>query len=163
MRKAKMKLSKEQVETAADWWVEALRNPKFDNGDNSMASLTAGNLATAASILNPLKEETLAVFRKMLVEQLSKDAPFFIEGKGRFPEILKVDYNPEGVLFWVAHNAGINTRLTSFPWKTTMRFTGGGVKVACGYGSDYEDLPLKDTSSTSVQSNMENSDAQKDW
>ena len=44
-----------------------------------------------------------------------------------------VDYGPEGILYEVATETGIDSSL--FPWKTTMKVTEDEVKVAEGYGA----------------------------
>lgn len=123
------KLSAEQIQKATQWWTEAIKKPRFDNGDSSrqggMAMLLAMLLADEVA---PDTEDNYEAFRAALEAELKSDAfnPYWG---------LDVDYGPDRTLAAAANASGINTSL--FPWKTHMWFKETGeVQVSAGYGAE---------------------------
>lgn len=137
-------LTETQIEVAVDWWAKALVNPKFDTlgktrgdpqadpkGAAAMSELMAADLHT-----NPSKE-AIAQFREALRTHLQGIAE---EAPDRMFGYLGVDYWPEQPLADALTAAGIEVKQTTLPWKTSMQFVDGGVKVSSGYGADWETL-----------------------
>lgn len=139
------KLTDEQLDVAARWWIEALKNPTFDNlgptrgmdaketFTNTMASVMAG----MASDMNAPSEQSLARFAENLKLAIRKHE----EDYKSPPYVLATDYGPDMMLGTAAVNAGIG--ISRFPWKTVMWFGNGGVQVACGYAASPVDLMKK--------------------
>ena len=124
-------LSTEQIETAVNWWADAIKRPKFDNGDNSDAGGMAMMLATLAH--KAPSAEQIETFKKALADEMASNER--IEKFG-----LNSDYGPDGNLAEAMQQAGINPDISSVPWKTNMHFSDGEVTVSCGYGADYVKL-----------------------
>jgi hypothetical protein len=117
----------EAAQAAAKWWAEALRDPRFDNGDgNGLAGVMAMMAARAAP---PITDDQIERFKETLIKAMQ--SPGFY---GR----LAVDYDPDATLAAAAQSAGISARKTAFPWKTRMRITAHEVTVAAGYGAPYQ-------------------------
>ena len=128
------KLTPNQIETAVNWWIEALKYPKFDNGDDSDTGMHAMMLATIAS--PKVSESQVSDFENSLRKSLGEiDKSFFGIG---------VDYNPDRILSVALEAAEIKNSMTALPWKTYMTFNDGGVQVGCGYGAERQHLPLVD-------------------
>ena len=133
-------LTREQIETAVTWWIEALKYPKFDNGDDSDIGMHTMMLATIAS---PKVDESQVIdFGNSLQKSLSEADDFFL-GIG-------VDYNPDRILSLALEAGEIKASITSLPWKTYMTFNNDGVQVSCGYGAPREDLSLVDVIALNV-------------
>lgn len=120
-------LTEAQVEAAVNWWKEAVRRPRYDNGDTSeIGGITMMMAMMAAPDVVP---DAVDEFGKNLSEVLQSDARVANSG-------LHVDYNPNRTLFDCADAAGLPIgENIGFPWKTHMWFRNGGVQVACGYGA----------------------------
>lgn len=122
-------LTKEQIGVAVEWWAKALRNPKFDNGDDSNAGGMAMVLALMARGNGPSAGQ-IETFKSALAVELEK-------AKNDYYSV-NTDYGPGYVLGLAADKAGISG--SAFPWKTMMYFQNGGVQVACGYGAKAVEL-----------------------
>lgn len=121
-------ISNEVLEIAANWWMDSLQKPKFDNGAddsaNRMAQLFAGMLAND----NLPEAKQLEVFKTKLVELVQADSLRFSNS-----HILSVDYHPCELLASAAKEAGINESI--FSWKTTMWIYADKIVVRAGYGA----------------------------
>ena len=110
---------------AAQWWAEAIKAPRFDNGDpNGMA----GMLATLVAARSPEPtEQTSTDFTTALAT--------LIDGRlSRYPSLtVGVDYGPDAILYDAAVAAGISG--SRFPWKTVMWIELDHVTVSAGYGA----------------------------
>lgn len=119
---------KEIAMIAAEWWGEQVCNPKFDNGDTSLAgafgSLLAG--ASAKKITEQQKSEFVTVLADYIEKELN-------EGKRPF---LDNDYAPSRPLREAAEAAGISPN--NFPWKTTVWLDKDHVAVSLGYRAKRE-------------------------
>lgn len=125
-------LTDAQVTAAVEWWRKAIERPKFDNGDDSPVGGMTMVMAMLAS--QPKPADQVTAFCDTLADRLKNDPSVARQG-------LHVDYHPEGALRDAAQAVGMKTELTSFPWKTYMRFTGeGGVTVRAGYGAEAVEL-----------------------
>lgn len=122
-----MQLTTEQIEVAVDWWADVIQQPKFDNGDNSVAGGMCMMLALKnASGVSP---EQVEAFKSALSKRLTGEDEYFTLGS---------DYGPEIVLDDVFSEAGISK--SNCPWKTVMYFQNGGVSVSYGYRADKKKL-----------------------
>lgn len=124
-----MKLTDEQINGAVDWWANALRNPKFDNGDDSPIGGLAMMLAITGRRGGPT-EAQIATFKELLTAELAKEMDEYDD--------LSTDYHPCSELSLCADVAGIDD--SHFPWKTIMNFRNGNIQVAYGYGAKLVEL-----------------------
>jgi hypothetical protein len=126
-----------EVVAAAKWWRDAMRNPKFDNGDNSptggmtMAMALMGRKTHPVEVLDKFE----AALRRNIVARINERKGWCPESPGwcSYARTLSVDYNPDAVLSDSLAESGESPGLTSLPWKTVMWINPGEVKVACGY------------------------------
>jgi hypothetical protein len=122
-------LPKEAIEAAVNWWVNSLKHPQKDNGDDS----SNGNLTALFALLNAADNrptpEQLERFANALRTLLENSAPDYAD-----TWLLGVDYHPEGYLADAAKIAGISS--LAFSWKTRMWLGTKGVTVRAGYGAD---------------------------
>ena len=117
----------QQMKAIADWWINrVVRDPKFDNGGDPMASALA--LMMHMSACTP---ESGAKFAQALREWLGRNWVSY----QKLPR-MSVDYDPcyEFAQVWAA--ADLPTKCS--PWKTNMWVDGYEVYVACGYGAPTE-------------------------
>jgi len=132
-----MKLSDKQIETAVNWWVQALKNPTFDAGGSREAN---GHLAWAEVLVARVHQEAhfelLNRFKENLYSELRR-----LDKLSYGYADLSVDYQPCGILYdaWVAAGGDGGSSMI-FPWKTCMWFEHGGVQVRCGYTAEQEEL-----------------------
>ena len=122
-------ISEVQAKAAAAWWRKAIERPKFDNGDDSPNGGMAGVLALTLAARNRASTERLDVFEAQLARALTGANAW--NGVG-------VDYHPDQLLAGAADIADVDQSL--FPWKTRMRFDGGGVQVSHGYRAPMVDV-----------------------
>lgn len=127
------------VDRAVELWKRMLKNPRFDNGDNSFV----GGMCAALAMTMPsnVDEEKLKVFGDALKKSLMTNTV----GGGSyeyFTSDLSVDYDPCRVLLDAAKEAGLTAK---FPWKTSMFLTDEYLSVSCGYGAELvSHYPLSD-------------------
>ena len=121
-------LTEEQIEVAVNWWANVMKNPKFDNGDDSQQGGMAGMLATMGK-----QEVSVDQTEKFKVE-LRK----VLEGGEVGPWGLSVDYHADQNLAKAMDAAGVPRG--NAPWKTSMTFRDGAVKVRYGYGAEQQQL-----------------------
>ena len=119
------------IRVAADWWAEAVANPKFDNGD-AFTSLFAAVLT--ADMQKPESGEIQRFKENLGLEILAG----LIKNPNYFS--LDVDYDPDYHLANAACKAGFRGGVLQFPWKTTMYITKDKVTVRAGYGAKSEVL-----------------------
>lgn len=136
------KLTDQQIDVAVQWWKSAISAPKFDtlgetrNDPNADPKGITGMAEMMAMIAHrPVAQTTIDKFGKFLHDRLT------IVNSEWFD--LAVDYNADQILNGAAQDAGIKVSMTTFPWKTCMRFDDGGVSVKCGYRAPWEELVLK--------------------
>lgn len=120
----------EEVDVAVKWWSEAIVDPKMDNGDANLATMTIFGMAKNS--LEDISEEKMSKFKEYL--KINVEEKFKEYGE----VILEVDYQPFGVLRRTAEESGIIE--SHFPVKTIMKINLGKVTVKHGYGSDTEVL-----------------------
>jgi hypothetical protein len=120
-----MILSKTQVELAVNWWADAIRNPKHDNGDSSSTGGVTMALATMLSN-NVITEEQIELFKQTLTSELEDN-----ENIARYG--IHCDYGP-CLSLETAMNSGDIPPIQA-PWKTNMRFAEGKVFVSYGYAA----------------------------
>ena len=138
-----MKLSKEVIDKACEWWAEQLKNPTFDNigsSRNRMPSeeVRLNETASMMAMMNTgiLSAEQLDKFKEALATELAS-----WDRKGSYNNVLSCDYGPCRELADAAKVAGISTG--NFPWKTVMWLApsdGAKLSVALGYGAAPVDL-----------------------
>lgn len=118
---------------AADWWVDAIRSPNFDNGDSSgigfVVSMLANNLAS--SMIERISDDDLELFRQSLVKRIQPK----LLSMGRCE--LSVDYDPCVELYQAAREAGIEVQ---FPWRQMMIIENGVILVKSGHYSDFKQI-----------------------
>lgn len=102
-------LTEQQIEKAAEWWAKAIRNPKFDMGDNSPTGGMATMLMLLLSSKNEPAEDRYEEFKQELASLLRD--PSFHATRG-----LDVDYHPDSTLQQAADNANVDS--SRFPIKT---------------------------------------------
>ncbi len=118
-----------QIQKAVDWWVEVIRSPKHDNGDENLH----GGFARAVVSLGVQKvtDEEIEIFRRELSNLL------LIHEQAKWG--LHVDYSPDIILAEALRRANISE--FNVPWKTNMNFyPNGSVKVSYGYGAQWKEI-----------------------
>jgi len=120
------------AEKAVNWWAEVIKNPKFDNGDSSIAGVFAKVLAE--SLAKNVTREQIGIFKKELKEIL-------IDLLWEYNHVvIGVDYHPDQYLSQALEKAGIPEE--NAPWKTDMQIivNQNKVLVAYGYRSPWEEI-----------------------
>ena len=125
----------EYVKVAVNWWANAIVNPKFDNGDDSVAGEMTFLLAMMVNSKNSISKEQIAIFKKELAQLIIEKMDSSFVGECR----LGVDFHPDRLLYTAAQKAGIDNNM-GFPWKTNMRITKNNVSVSAGYAAPWETL-----------------------
>ena len=126
-----MKLTKQQIEKAVSWWGEVLKNPKYDNGDDSEAGIV--NSALAYNWRTEPSNKDIKKFKSNLTKILEEDRCSL------HSFALTCDYHPCKDLLEATKGTRLNEG--NFPWKTEMIFREGGkVLVSYGYGSPWKEL-----------------------
>lgn len=122
-------LNEEQKEVAVTWWANAIANPKFDNGDPSLAG--GMSMMLAMDLKESISEYKIGKFKEELKKKL---------GDGKVVRWgLNVDYGPDRTLYEAMSAASILT--TNAPWKTNMRFgDDGSISVSYGYGAEFKEI-----------------------
>jgi len=138
-----MKLSREVINKACEWWADRLKGPTFDHVGKSRSKLSKSELASsdAASLMalqatEVVSAQQLDKFKEALAAELSS-----WDRNGSYHNILSCDYGPCQELADAAKVAGVNT--ANFPWKTVMWLApsdGKKLSVALGYGAAPVDL-----------------------
>lgn len=129
---------------ASEWWTNQIKNPIFDNGDDSGNGLFAAGLASLAvkkisdKQADNFKEDLYDLIIKKLNEQSSyKDGlEYFYEYRSYIE--LSTDYSPSTTLKQIAERNNIS--LNNFPWKTTMWISRNHLQVRGGYSAQNEML-----------------------
>ncbi|MBD8689345.1 MULTISPECIES: hypothetical protein [unclassified Rhizobium] len=136
------------IERAVELWCRALRNPRFENGDNSeggffTAGFAAMNSDAAAAKVTEF-DDAVERFRGILVAKLKYARDHDGEPTGEqgqygpktyyFDGCLRTDYHPEKDLSEAATEAGIPHKL--FSWKSSVNlYDPGSVCASFGYGA----------------------------
>lgn len=128
----------EYVKVAVNWWANAIVNPKFDNGDDSMTGGISLMMAMMVSSKNSITAEQIGTFKKELANTIVEQIESSYYGECR----LSVDYHPDMLLYSAAQKAGINDDM-GFPWKTNMSISKEKVSVSAGYAAPWEELWTK--------------------
>jgi len=115
----------DQYAFAAHWWGEQLKNPHFDNGAKDLTAASLNTMIFAKSG-SPTPTQ-LEQFEKELCSILQK----------RRVSSLGVDYDPDSILCEAASGME-DSRLTLFPWKTSMYLGNDEISVRRGYGARTE-------------------------
>lgn len=115
------------AEVCANWWVEVIKNPKFDAGNDSMAIIVSGMMAS--SLVQPVDDLQASTFKEYLKEVIMT---VLVDDDCI---LLSCDYGPSDILEKVTQAANIS--LKNFPWKTHMVIRRDMAKVRYGYTSNY--------------------------
>ncbi len=121
------------AEAAAVWWVEAIQNPKFDNGSPEQGG---SPIASILAMLTHKPQDSSAVlaFKTNLAKRIESEL-----ASGRhsmYGLSIGVDYHPDEILAEAANAAEMSgTEMSVFPWKTHMRIDTktGTINVSHGY------------------------------
>lgn len=145
------------IDRAVELWCRALRQPKHDNGDNSVTGfMTLGLVGmTVDAELAKIDdlEARIEKFRQALAERLKFMQANDGEPTGKqggpenyyFDRFLSVDYGPDPDLRFAADIADIPHSL--FSWKSTVQIHATHVCSSFGYGAEYiYHYPLTDGS-----------------
>lgn len=133
-----MPLSQQQIRTAAKWWADRLRQPKFSTLSQAERDTNPrGAMAEIAAEMfhKDPGADSAARFEEALITRIEQSA--HVEYRG-----LHVDYQPDAVLSDALEDAGLTSNINTLPWKTDMHFAAGSVRVSYGCGAPYEDIPL---------------------
>lgn len=131
------------VDRACALWVQMLRNPKYDNGDNSYAGAITQTLAHMVRVAKPTPLDAIDRFgvelKKILMAPLEWEAKAYKEGEPptKYTSLfnyLSVDYGPDIPLSTAAKRAGLEME---FPWKTSMSLREEYLSLGYGYGAAY--------------------------
>lgn len=129
-----------EAKEAAKWWAACLRSVRpHDNGDAFQSALST--LVTKS--MAPISVEQIAAFEGALKTKIQErcrghwypDEPM----RGSYLRAIGVDYGPDVILCEAAHDAGFDPA-ARFPIKTRMIINPGEVRVAEGYGADFETI-----------------------
>lgn len=150
------KVSDVIIERAVELWCRALRNPKFNNGDNSEAGFFTAGLAymTADTAAGETEvDKAIERFREALVTNMKFLRDHDGEPTGRqneygrpetyyFDACLSTDYHPDENLRRAADQAGIPHKL--FSWKSSVNvYDPAAVCAKFGYAApDFYHYPL---------------------
>ncbi len=128
-----------------------LRNPKYDNGDNSFAGMVTQTLAHMVREAKPTSMDAIDRFgvelKKILMAPLEWEAKSYRQGEPTTKyttlfDYMSVDYGPDIPLSEAAKRAGLEME---FPWKTSMRLCENYISLSYGYGAPYVyHYPLSD-------------------
>ena len=140
-----MKLSKEQIDVAVEWWQRAIERPKFDTlgptrGRDREETYSAGFAEAVATVLasqHGVTDASVEKFGAALRKQLEafNDEIHCLNRNAQ----LYADYDPFGMLREAFIESGVDT--SRCPWKTCMWFDeDGGVTVRSGYAAAEEKL-----------------------
>ncbi len=126
-----MKLSKEQITKACDFWAKKLEHPDYQMYGPDDPQQKQDIAPFMASVLwKPIEPYKIMAFKQLLSLELEDHPVDFID----------VDYDPDILLRNVAMLSGIEVTRYTFPWKTSLRFKDGKVFVKEGYGRDWNGL-----------------------
>lgn len=131
------------INKAVDIWCEALKQPKFDNGDGSitgaMTHLVANDLIAKTNESEPELDKKILLFKEYLtaylIEKSKKEGSYFWES-------LSCDYGPDKNLQFAADKACIPHVL--FSAKSSVDINETFLEVKFGYGvknTNYYPLP----------------------
>lgn len=113
----------QEIQTAIDWWLAAMDNPKHDAGDD--------NLNRMMNIMVPKQPLLSDEQKRKFSEYLKENIPNSLSTYSQLLT-LAVDYGPDEFLNNAAIYAGINNAMP-FPIKTVMWIKSGEVAVRHGY------------------------------
>lgn len=122
------KLTDDQIRVAVDWWAKSIRDPEYNNGDDSFTGAMTKSLAQMISDVHPVTEEAIEKFKVALTHLLKTTSLRF----------LSTDYGPGRDLALCADVAEVD--YSRFPWKTCMWLDEGKVIVSAGYQAPIETL-----------------------
>lgn len=125
----------EYVKVAVNWWANAIVNPKFDNGDDTVAGGMTFLFAMMVNSKSSISKEQVAIFKTELAQLIVEKMDSSWNGECK----LGVDYHPDKLLYTAAQKAGIDDNM-GFPWKTNMSITKNNVSVSAGYAAPWETL-----------------------
>ncbi|MDD3397667.1 MAG: hypothetical protein PHR96_03930 [Clostridia bacterium] len=119
----------EVINVATNWWGNVIKNPIFDNGDESEVGANVKKLAKLSNSAQPnLTEDQLAVFTQVLSNKIK--AQLIANGYCD----LSVDYNPNIILAEAARVANLSDNMSTFPWKTSMTIKPNQIVVRTAKG-----------------------------
>jgi hypothetical protein len=132
-----------QEAAAARWWASRLGNATHDVGMGNASEMDLTimlNLDTVRGSRTQAEQERFrAALEAVIGEHLRECATCGNPGGGVYHKV-RVDYDPDDLLFAAAERAGIDMHSRELPAKTYMIFRDGEVIVSEGYGAPYETI-----------------------
>ena len=133
MSRSNEKISNKMIIRAVELWARALRNPKFDNGDNSRNgfmthALVSMNIEHDKKNIDSL-DESIKIFKSELIKLLIKER----DSGDYFTRFLDTDYHPCKLLSVAAEKAGIPE--SQFSVKSGVQIYEDYVISRFGYGA----------------------------
>jgi hypothetical protein len=128
------------AEVAAAWWASRLGNATHNAGMRGVSEMELTVMLNAGTVRGSRTAEEQERFRAALEEVIGehlRDCPgckWMPSGEHR----VKVEYDPDDLLYAAAERAGIDMDSRELPVKTVMLFQGGEILAKEGYGSPYE-------------------------
>ena len=111
------------AQAAANWWADAIKAPRYDNGDPVTSML--------ATVLDADRARPTTSQQVRFADALQQRIEALLERMGEFGCTLTVDYGPDLILREAAEDAGLSSQ--EFPWKTRMWVYSDYVTVSAGY------------------------------
>lgn len=137
---AKAGLRPEAV-TAAAWWASRLGNATHNAGMGNVSEMELTimlNLDTVRGSRTPAEQEQYRRALEEVIGEHLRDCASCDSWRGAaVRHYVRVDYDPDDLLFAAAGRAGIDMHSRELPAKTCMIFQDGEVIVSEGYGAPY--------------------------
>lgn len=129
---------KNMAKIAANWWTERIKNPIYDNCDNSLTGMMSRAFMLSINNSEPeVSTEQINKFEKELYNHILMEMLLSLSISGDIDINLDVDYNPCRLL----NKCAINAKMTrDFPWKTSMWISGDKITARCGCNGECETL-----------------------
>lgn len=126
-------------EAAATWWASRLGNATHNVGMGNVSEMELTISLNLDTIRGSRTEAEQERFREALEAIIAEHLRDCDTCAFAVPDhhVVKVDYDPDELLFAAAARAGIDMDSRELPAKTTMVFRGGSVRVSEGYGTPY--------------------------
>ncbi len=129
----------EYVIVAVNWWANAIRHPKFDNGNNDASEIKTRMLTQMVNAKSKITQWQIEKFKQTLAKKILQ----IIENSQKQKCIISVEYEPDDTLYASAKEAGIK-ETESFPWITHMTITPKKVSVSEGYNAEWKTIWSKE-------------------
>ena len=133
-----------QARAAAAWWAEQMRRPTFQaipTAERNPAMELSQRLAAGLNAETKPSDSQIRAFERELELILLAGGLVVVQDGHEFvvhADTLSVDYAPDHILAAALTRASCGKVLNPLPWKTTMQFANGGVRVVLGYGGAWQ-------------------------